>query len=149
MLSPNFQTLALNFMIVSVEKFARIGDVAGQCGRSDRRRRAHEHFRARIAHTTLEVARGRRDAHLVRPNDTHMTAAARSASRRTYHRTGLDELLDRAALDSFAINELRGGNDKESYAWGHPPAGDYGGCELQVIERAIRARADVRLIDLH
>jgi len=78
MLSPNFQTRAVNFIVASVQEIPRVGDHAGNRRSGHRRRRAHVDARARVAHAAFEVARGRGDAGLARTEHTHVSAAARA-----------------------------------------------------------------------
>ena len=96
----------------------------------------------------LEVARAGGDAHFVRAEHAHMAADAGAAGRRCHDRAGLHQRRDIAGGQRGAMDRLGAGRDDEARAGRDLAALHHARGHREIVERAVAAGADERLVDV-
>src|SRR6185437_2191584 len=146
--SPNFHTRPRSTVLISnpIEYLPRIGNLAGDRGGRDREWTGEIDVRIHAALATLEVARGRGDADLAIGQESDARLAD-AATRRDDLHAGFEQRLDQAFLHAAQVYRLRGRRHEEAHAFGDLAPLQHSRRDLDVLEPAVRARADLRLID--
>ena len=141
--SPNFQTLPE----IASGDLGRAGDASGDRRGGDGRRRGHIDARAEVAHAALEIAGAGSDAGLTGPEHAHMAAETRAAGGRRDHGTRLHQGRDVAPSERGVEYRLRCRGDEETNPWRDPSTLD-DPCRFgQVVQGAVGAGPDKRLLD--
>src|SRR5665213_3695325 len=147
--SPNFHTRPRITPLISnpIEHLPWIHDFTGHRGSRDGQRSRQVNVRVHAAFAALEIARGRGDADLTvgQESDTRLAYAA-SGCDDLY--AGLQQRFDQSGTHALQVNLLRCGRNQEAHALGHLASLEHARGDFDVLETAVRAGADLRLVDL-
>src|SRR5688572_9684809 len=133
---------------VSARDFAHVGNVPGQRGSGDGRGRPDVDLRVRVAEPAPEVAVGAGDHDVAVagdevPGDVHAGAAAR----RLHGGARLGQRLDQALARRLQVDVAGRRRDDHAHALRDALALEYRGGLAQVVEPAVGAGADQRVVD--
>src|SRR5665213_1336524 len=147
--SPNFHTRPRITPLISnpIEHLPWIHDFTGHRGGRDGQRSRQVNVRVHAAFAALEIARGRSDADLAVGQESD-TRLAYAATGRDDLYAGLQQRFDQSGPHALQVDLLRRRGNEETHALGHLAPFQHARGDFDVLETAVGAGADLRLVDL-